>query len=94
MTPGNTLKMNQAVFYFRRTRAQRSRVFINMGVMCWIYIGALHAYGNYARAAIVEPTRSIVLWSLVLASLALFGIAGWRHRHRHRRQAAALTVRS
>ncbi len=75
------MNTSQTLFHFKKTRKQRSRLFINMALMCWFYIGILFGYEYVSQTRIDEPTRQIVLWVFFVSSIILLYIAWWHRRH-------------
>lgn len=77
----------ETVFHYSKSRKQRSWLFINMGVMCWLYIAGLMAYQAYAETPLDAQLQNIMLSVFAVASLILFYIAYW-----HRSNPATFTA--
>lgn len=75
------MNTSETLFHFKKTRKQRAWLFINMALMCWLYIGILFGYEYVEQTRVAEPTRQIVLWVFFIASLLLSYIAWWHRRH-------------
>lgn len=75
-------KVGKDVIYeFVKTRQQRSRLFINMAIMCLVYIAGLALYENLGSVEITRSFRLIAYWAFSVASLVLFYIAYWHRKH-------------
>ncbi|MBT0586085.1 hypothetical protein [Alteromonas oceanisediminis] len=69
------------VFHFSKTRAQRSRKFIYMALMCWVYIGAIYLYSQFGARALPASFVNISYVAFSVSSIILIVIAVWHHRH-------------
>jgi hypothetical protein len=67
------------IYYYKKNRKQRSKIFIVMGVACLLYIAALYGYEYISSKSVPENTRSIYIIAFSVCSFILFYVA-WRHR--------------
>ncbi|WP_019529378.1 hypothetical protein [Dasania marina] len=63
------------LYYFKKTRKQRSALFIRMGVAALGYIAALYWVEYYTDFTVPEDFHTIAVIAFSLASLILFYIA-------------------
>ncbi|EDM29119.1 hypothetical protein LNTAR_14922 [Lentisphaera araneosa HTCC2155] len=71
----------EVIYHYKKDRKQRSKLFINMGAACWLYIAGLYGYEHFAKTSVPENLRSIWIISFSLVSLILFYIAYWHRTH-------------
>ncbi|MDM7859047.1 hypothetical protein QTP81_00330 [Alteromonas sp. ASW11-36] len=75
-------KLSKDVIYeFVKTRQQRSRLFVNMAIMCLLYNLGLSLYVKFGSVEIPESFRLIAYWVFSVASLVFFYIAYWHRKH-------------
>lgn len=74
MEPGVT-------YHYKKDRKQRSRIFINMGVACFVYIAGLYGYEYFFNKTVPESMRSIFIITFSISSIILFYVAWWHRRH-------------
>lgn len=65
------------LYHYKKTRKQRSVLFIRMSMVFLGYIAALYLVENYTDLSISENTRNIMIISCALTALILFAIAWW-----------------
>ena len=70
-----------AIYHYKKSRKQRSRIFINMGVACLAYIAGLYGYEHFFNATVSENTRSIYIAAFSVSSAILFYVAWWLRTH-------------
>lgn len=72
---------DEVIYHYRKTRRQQSKLFIRMGLFCWLYIAGLYIYESISGKGVPEDFRSIAIISLSIASIVLFLIAWWHLSH-------------
>ncbi|MEE2730661.1 MAG: hypothetical protein VYA55_07535 [Pseudomonadota bacterium] len=72
---------SQPLYHYKKSRRQQARLFIRMGVFCWLYVAALFGYEAYAQQTLPEDLRLAMLMAFPLASGVLFLIAWWLIAH-------------
>ena len=65
------------LYYFRKTRKQRSALFIRMGLFSSGYIAALYLVKFHTDFELPDNAYYIMVISFALAAILLFCIAGW-----------------
>lgn len=75
------MEKSETIYYYKRDRKQRSRVFINMGISCLVYIAGLYGYESYSGNQVSEQIRTIYISAFSIASVILFYIALWHRKH-------------
>ena len=65
------------LYHFKKTRKQRSKLFIRMGVVSLGYIAVLYLVEHYSDFVIPEDVHNIILIAFSTASIILFGFAWW-----------------
>ena len=65
------------LYHFKKTRKQRSKLFIRMGVVFLLYIAVLFLCEHYTSFKISAENRNIAVGSFSLAALILFYVAWW-----------------
>lgn len=65
------------LYSYIKSRKQRSKLFIRMGVISLFYIGILFAVESFTKVNISNNLHNIILSILVLTSVILFYIAWW-----------------
>jgi hypothetical protein len=71
----------RVLYHHRKTRAQRSWIFFNMAVCCWLYIGGIFAYQHFGERPLPEDFIQVGVPAFVLASLVLLGVFMWLRKH-------------
>ena len=69
------------LYSYKKTRKQRSWLFINMGVACLLYIAGLYGYEYDTNTRVTEDFSVIYVSAFSVASLILFSIAWWLRRY-------------
>ena len=72
---------DEYLYHFRKTRKQRSSLFIRMGVVSLGYIAALYLFEHYTDFNIPEDVHYIMVTAFSLASIILFYVAWWHIKH-------------
>ena len=75
------MEESETIYYYKRDRKQRSRIFINMGVACLVYIAGLYGYEFYSERLVSEQIRTIYISVFSISSAILFYIAMWHRKH-------------
>jgi len=78
---GYAAMTSDVIYSYKKTRRQRSWLFINMAVACLLYIAGLYGYEHYANTRVAEDFRVIYVAAFSVASLVLFAVAGWLRTH-------------
>ncbi len=76
-----TSKKPETVYYYRQTRKQRSRIFINMAVACLLYIAGLYGYESLLNKSVSTDFKALYISIFSIASAILFYIAWWHRTH-------------
>lgn len=79
-----SLRMKQkskALYHFRKSRKQRSWLFINMALMCCLYMAAIVISERFVTTPLADQTKTIMLAGFASASVVLLVIAWWLRRH-------------
>ena len=71
----------EAIFHFKKSRKQQSKIFINMGVACLVYIIGLYGYEHFLNKTVSENFRNIYIAAFSISSAILFYIAWWLRTH-------------
>ena len=69
------------IYHFKKSRRQHARLFIRMGLFCWIYVAALFFYEGFTQKSVPEDMRLALLVAFPIASMVLFLIAWWLIAH-------------
>lgn len=72
---------SEPIYYYKKSRRQRARLLIRMGLFCWIYVAALFCYEGFTQKNVPEDTRMALLIAFPVASAVLFLIAWWLIMH-------------
>lgn len=76
------VKMELGVIYnYKKSRKQRSIIFVNMGVACLFYIAGLYGYEYIYSKSFPEHLRSIYIIAFSVSSAILFYVAWWQRTH-------------
>jgi hypothetical protein len=70
-------KIEKVIYHYKKSRKQRSLIFINMGIMCLVYIAGIHSFEYFFNKTIPEDTRNIGTIVLFISSMILFNVARW-----------------
>ncbi len=65
------------LYHFKKTRKQRSKLFIRMGVVSLGYIAVLYLVEHYYDFVIPKDVHNIILIAFSLTSIILFYFAWW-----------------
>lgn len=71
----------QILYQYIKTRAERSKLFICMGLFCWVYVAILLLYEKYGSKPVPHDLRLAMLIVFPVASVILFLIALWHRRN-------------
>lgn len=69
------------LYYYKKTRKQRSKLFIRMGVVSLGYIASLYLVEYFSAIVVPESIHDIILVSFSLLSIILFSIALWHRKN-------------
>ena len=69
------------IYHYKKSRKQQARLFIRMGLFCWLYVAAMFGYEAYAQQHLPETLRLAMLIAFPVASAILFLIAWWLISH-------------
>ncbi len=70
-----------AIYYYQKSRKQRSITFINMAVACLVYIAGLYAYEYYTDKPVSENFKLIYISAFSISSIILFYVAWWHRKN-------------
>ena len=65
---------DQVLYFFSKTRKQRSRLFIRMGLFCWVYVIGLLLYGEFGDKPVPDDLHLAVVIASPVASGILFRV--------------------
>ena len=71
----------EAIYHFKKTRRQQSRLYFRMAGMCWFYLLCLFGYEFYLAEPVAEDLRLAMYWGFSIASFVLV-LIGWWHLER------------
>ncbi|RDH80676.1 MAG: hypothetical protein DIZ80_16740 [endosymbiont of Galathealinum brachiosum] len=69
------------IYQYTKSRKQQSKLYIRMGVFCWVYVAGLYAYEFYSGQTVQEDFRLAILIAFPVSSLLLFLVAWWHVSH-------------
>ena len=69
------------IYHYKKSRKQQAKLFIRMGLFCWVYVAALFVYEAYAEQAVPDDLRLAVLIAFPVASVILLLVAWWLMAH-------------
>ncbi|MCC4284698.1 hypothetical protein LL273_13275 [Marinobacter salarius] len=69
------------LYHYSKTRKQRAKLFVRMGVVCWVYVIALLLYEEFGEQSVPESLCLATLIVFPVASVILFLIARWHIRN-------------
>ena len=69
------------IYHYKKNRNQRSKIFINTGIACLLYIAGLYGYEYIYSKSVPENIRSIYIITFSFSSIILFYVAWWHRNH-------------
>ncbi|MGQ8365123.1 hypothetical protein [Glaciecola sp. 1036] len=69
------------LYHFKKNRKQQAKLFINMGIACWIYILGVFIYDTQFNGQLSSDFKQICYFVMTIASSLLFFVA-WRFYQR------------
>lgn len=69
------------LYHFRKTRKQRAWLFINMALMCWLYMAGVWFFEPLVGKVMPAVTGLIMLTAFAVASVVLLALAWWLRCH-------------
>ncbi len=72
---------SDVIYYYKKDRKQQSKIFINMGVACIVYIAGLYGYENVLNKSVAEDFKFVYILIFTISSVILFCIAWWHRVH-------------
>jgi hypothetical protein len=69
------------VYCYKKSRKKQSRTFLNMALLCLIYIAAIYGYEYWFGKTFPEDLRSICIIAFSIASIILFYVTWWLRTH-------------
>ena len=72
---------SETLYHFRKTRKQHAAKFINMALMCWLYMAGIEFFDSVLGKAPPPETKLIMLVAFALASAILLAVAWWLRGH-------------
>jgi hypothetical protein len=68
---------DEFIYHYKKNRQQQSRLFIRMGIACWVYIAGLYGYEIILDKTVPDDLRLIWLGAFSVSSVILFYVAWW-----------------
>ncbi len=72
---------SDAIYYYKKDRKQQSKVFINMGIACMVYIAGLYGYEYFLNKPVAEDFKNLYILIFIISGIILFCIAWWHRSH-------------
>lgn len=74
--------MNQnALYYYKKNRKQRSWIFINMSIACLVYIAGLYGYEYFFNKSVSENFKYTYVTVFSISCVILFCVAWWHRKN-------------
>ena len=71
---------DQVLYFFSKTRKQRSKLYIRMGLFCWVYVIGLLLYEEFGDKSVPDDLHLAMVIAFPVASAILFLVAWWHIR--------------
>jgi len=72
---------DQVLYFFSKTRKQRSKLYIRMGLFCWVYVIGLLLYEEFGDKPVPDDLHLAMVIAFPVASAILFLVAWWHIRN-------------